>query len=45
MKSHESHFETSDASDMPASREQAPYLGARDLGFNYGPILNEISLL
>lgn len=28
---------------MPVSREQAPYLGARDLRFNYGSILNEIS--
>ncbi len=30
---------------MPVSREQAPYQGARDLRFNYGSILNEISAL
>lgn len=36
MKSHESHFETLYASDMLVSGEQAPYVGMRDLSFNYG---------
>lgn len=42
MKTHESHFETQDASDMPCVRGNVqPYQGTRDLRFNYGSVLNE----
>lgn len=42
MKTHESHFETQDASDMPCVRGNVqPYQGMRDLRFNYGSVLNE----